>query len=819
MKRSFRHYVRRTPLAAAIAAVAAGSAQFLGAQPVLAQEAPREQRVLEEVLVTARKQEESVQDVPVSIVPVTDTALKANHVVSVLDLPQIVPGLTVMVNSQGGAPTFAIRAAKADNGTSDTVTAYIDDVPIAMPVGIANMTYDLQSISVLKGPQGTFFGTSTTGGAMIFRPNKPTGEFEGYVEAGAGDYNLWNTEGMVNVPISDTVQVRVAGNWYNRDEGFVNNRTPGNGNPGELNDDEYYSGRGTLRLQPNEKLLSDTEFHYYESDHEINQEILVALRDRFNYRTFLGGLEVPVDWALAGVTVPGGTEDVATGPHPSYYQAEMQVIANTTTYEINDNVSVKSVLSWQNIETDTSQDNDTTPRAIVNGRTAHDLEQWTAEFSLDWATSDERVRNKTGVFFLDKELETGNHYKLLDLPYDAPPLAGLLASFYPLASINNYKREFESQAIYSQFTVQITDIWTMTFGGRYTWDKGDYAANGYTVLGRANVDAIPWGVFSGPYPCSGALALYDDFDPVACTGTREFEDSAASGLLTFEGRFGDHLAYVSTRHGYLVGGFNNNVSVRQGQLFAPEQVDDLEIGLKSDWQLAGSPIRTNIALFYGQYTDQQRVQNGADPDTGATYISVGNAGSTTFYGLDLDVTYQPTENLTLTLGWNNVTAEYDEFEAPLNMPNVPGGVQFIDLEGEQAAQTPKNIVTASATYVWPLGSHLGELSSSVSYSWRDDTTHHDSPSVICTLVNGECRPENITTSFTDLDEIPAYDLVNFSTSWRGVMGSPFDVRLWVKNVFDEEYEVYGSNQMAQFGYATYFYGNPREYGLNLRYNF
>lgn len=809
----------RGPVAAMIAAIAAASSQFAVCPAALAQQESGT-LILEEVIVTARKVEESVQDVPVAIVPLTDENLKANHIVSVLELPQIVPGLGATVNSQGGAPTFAIRAAKADNGTSDTVTAYIDDVPVAFPVGISNMTYDLQSVSVLKGPQGTYFGTSTTGGAIIFRPNKPGDEFEGYLGAGAGDYDLFSVEGMVNAPLTDTAKLRIAGEWYERGEGFVDNLNPGNGNPSELNDDKHYSARATLRLEPTDRLLNDTMFEYYKADNETRQETLSTLRER---NTDFNGLTV--DWALAGITVPGGIDKVEIGPYPTWYEAEMKSVANTTDYDLSDNVSLKSVLSWQSVETDTSQDNDATPRGVVNGRTAYDVEQWTAEFSIDWSVYDGRLRNKTGLFFSNKTVDAGNHYRLLDLPFDfspfgpgAPIVEDQVAAALPYASVNYYEREFDTQAIYSQFSFDISDIWTVTFGGRYTWDDGDYTGRTKQVNGAAASAEVPYGVFNGPYGCDESFLGYKNPDPETCTGHQDFSEGNASGLLTIEGRFEDHLVYLSARHGYLIGGFNNQVSARGGQVFAPEKVDDVEIGLKSDWTLGGAPIRTNIAVFYGEYKDQQRVQNGQTPE-GASFVAVANAGATTFYGLDLDVTYQPTENLSLSLGWNNVTAEYDEFDAALAMIGIEGP-QFIDLKGEQAAQTPKNIVTASATYDWPVTSDVGYISSTVSYSWRDDTETHDSPTVICTLEpDGECLRQNITEDFTEFDQIDSYDLVNFSTAWNSVMGSNFDLRLWIKNVTDEEYTVFSNNQLPQFGYSVYIWGEPRTWGLNLRYNF
>ena len=801
---------RLLPIAFGIASMAVASSAVWAAD-----EGGASGRILEEVMVTARKVAESQQEVPVSVIALSGATLKANAVVSVYDLPAVVPGLFAALNSQGAAPTFAIRGAKADNGTSDTVTAYIDDVPIAWTVGITNMTYDMASITVLKGPQGTFFGTSTTGGALVFSPNKPSEEFEGYVEAGVGDWGLTSVEGMVNIPVNDMLQIRFAGNFIQQD-GFIDNDSPVN-SADELSDEDRYSGRLSIRLRPNDKVLNDLTIDYFDADTQPKQESLVYLRPRYDYQTFLG-FTVPTDYAKAGITVPNDVRDVSIGPFPTFFQVDMTSIANTTSVEINENWSIKNVISYQDVTQDTSQDNDTTVEAVVNGRTLHEVEQWTEEFSVDFTSNDGRLRNKTGIFLSNKQIDTGNAYRVIDLPFDFEGfpdfLVPVVQAFYPIGSNNFYQREFDSQAIYTQFSYEISETLTMTIGGRYTEDEGDYKAFARNAFGAAGQGEYG-DFFAGN--CSGAVMTYKNFNPDDCSGTQDFDDSAESWVVTLEKKFADQtLGYAAIRHGYLVGGFNNNVGVPAGQLFAPEEVDDFEIGVKSDWTLNERPIRTNLSLFYGEYKDQQRTQNGTDPDTQATYIAVGNAGASTFYGWDLDVTYEATDHLRLTLGWNHVIAEYDEFDASINIPNVNGA--FIDLKDEQLSQAPKDIVSLSATVDWPVSTDMGALSSTLTYYWRDESTHHDSPTHDCVL-SEELECLSITTDFSEWDKLDSYDLVNFTTEWSHIMGSNFDLRFWVRNLLDEDYTIYGSNQSLQFGYASLFYGNPREYGVNLRYSF
>lgn len=274
------------------------------------------------------------------------------------------------------------------------------------------------------------------------------------------------------------------------------------------------------------------------------------------------------------------------------------------------------------------------------------------------------------------------------------------------------------------------------------------------------------------------------------------------------------MVYATLRGGYLVGGFNNQVALPEGQTFKPERVTDVEFGSKSDWELLGGPIRTNAAVFYGTYKNQQRVQNGTTA-TGTTYIAVQNAGSSTFYGFDIDVTYEPVRALVLSATWNHIIAEYTNFDASLN---IPGVVATIDLNGKQASQTPKDVLTASATLRWPVPAAIGDISSTYSYFWRAETLHHDSPT-IAGPVGPDGHLTSITDDFTAYDRLPSFGLSNFSTDWKNIFGTKVDLSVWVKNLFDKDYYIYGSNQLLQFGYATYLLGDPRMYGANLRYNF
>jgi iron complex outermembrane receptor protein len=807
---------------AMIAAVPAHAAE----SPAAAATAQPARSGIEEVIVTARKQEESAQVVPVSITAMSPADLQKEAVLSVQDLMSSVPGLFITTVPSLGGVTFAIRAAKSDNGTSDTVTAYIGDMPVASSIAIAKMVYDMQSISVLKGPQGTLFGANSTGGAIIFRPNMPSGEQEGYAQVGIGNYNRLSFQGMVNIPVNDVFQMRIAGEVVDQDKGFQKNITPNLNGASEVGTDKHESLRVGFRLKPSSDWQNDLLIDYYHQDDRQKQFSLRALRAPYSNA---GGI---VNYSLGGPYEMNNPFKEAFNA-PIWNKVKIWDMIDTLTHEISEQVSLKAVLGFQDVRVDTSQDSDGTPYPLVGGYQKYYAKQWTFEPSVDVKSADGRLRNKTGLYFSLLKREEGNSYTVNGMPFQNATGTALLPGIYggggnfPVQSNSDYRREFRSHAIYSQFSYDLSKELTATLGLRYTWDTAKYSASprqGFHMVNGVVSDV--GGAYANSFTtglCAGSILRYDSGSLSPCIGYREIKSQAPSFNFTLENRYAENsMLYATLRGGYLVGGFNNNVSAREGQVFKPEHVVDFETGIKSDWELWGRPIRTNFDVFYGSYKDQQRVQNGSslDPVNGGiiTYTAVQNAGASTFYGLDLDVTYEVTDNLEVSATWNHMESEYTNFKAPLN---IPGVTAYVDVSGRPLSQAPQDVVNLSATVRWPLASDTGRVSSTLSWYWTDKTQVRDSPTFACTPnAAGQCfGPSSAAVDFRSGDLMPAFDLWNFTTSWKGIMGSDFDADFWIKNLMDKKYFTFPQNQMLSFGYQVANYGLPRTFGLNVRYNF
>ncbi len=777
---------------------------------------------MEEVIITARKTEESAQVVPVSVVALSSEGLTKAAVLSVQDLRSSVPGLYVASNSQGGAPTFSIRAAKEDNGTQKTVTAYIGDMPVATTYSIANMVYDMQSISVLKGPQGTLFGANSTGGAVIFRPNTPSNKFEGYADVGIGNYDRSTFQGMINIPVNDILQVRLAGEVVDQHKGFFKNRIASYGNS-EIANDKHESARLTVKLKPSSDWEHNLLLSYFNEDDQPYGDVIGALRSRYNYTTFLGGLQIPVDYRLAGNNYVLDRQNVLYNA-PTFRKNKITEMVYTLDHEISTNASFKTVIGYEDAQLNYAINNDSSRFDAVDGHSQQWIKQWTIEPSVDWKTDDGRLRNKTGLFISEKKWRYGNAYTVIGLPWDFSGfggpgsfVAGLVNQFYPLETHSMYNTIDKSHAIYTQFSYDLSKELTATLGLRYTWDRGTYTGAERLTFGVAN-QKLSGLFFAGN--CGTGNTTYPSYDPATCTGGAALKTQAPSFTFTLEDKFNDRsMAYATIRSGYLRGGFNNNSQpavTGVDYTYKPEKVVDFETGLKSDWNLWGRPIRTNLAVFYASYKDQQRIQNGTTA-SGTTFNGATNAGASTIYGLDLDVVLEFNDYLEGALGWNHLESEYTKFNA---IVNIPGKYAYADLAGQQMSQAPKDVVNFSLTAKWPLPSEVGKVSSTLGYYWTDKSQARDSPTLNCnTDSSGKCISVVAGEDFTVYDKLAAYDIWNFTTSWKGIMGSNFDANFWVKNLMDKRYFTFKNNQMLQFGYASFTYGPPRTLGLNVRYNF
>ena len=262
------------------------------------------------------------------------------------------------------------------------------------------------------------------------------------------------------------------------------------------------------------------------------------------------------------------------------------------------------------------------------------------------------------------------------------------------------------------------------------------------------------------------------------------------------------ILYFKVAYGYQAGGLNNQIREPTYQGFLPEKTTEFESGYKADWTLAGRPIRTNIDGFYGHARNKQEVENGAYAG-GTQWIGVFNAGALTYYGGDLSIEWLVTDWLKLSYDWTRIWTSYDNFVFP-----AIGIIPQTNLTGDRPAQIPANTINGGATLYWPVPQEVGKIATTVTAFHRSPISFQDVVNLTGSL--GTLSPGvNLSSAFTTL---------NFSTYWNNMFSSHLTGGVWVRNVTNKLYKV-ATGAQASLGYAEANYGDPRNFGVNLRYSF
>ncbi|HEX4506527.1 MAG TPA: TonB-dependent receptor plug domain-containing protein, partial [Alphaproteobacteria bacterium] len=298
---------------------------------------------LEEVVVTARRREEKLQSVPVSVTAFTGAQLEQNQIVDFSDLTHLVPSMTVYSGTTRYSQNFlSIRGL----GAGSTIT-YFAEAP-NQTAGILGQTFDMEGVQVLVGPQGTLFGRSAIGGAFLFDPKKPTNNFEGYAQVTFGNYADKEIEAAVNIPIvEDRVLLRIAGQRQERD-GFTTDAGPINTGK-DYDNRDYWSGRIGLTLRPTDDFENYAVFTYF-YNHDNGSGTHLHIVDPNGISSF-GGLKLS---QLLPDTYPVFNREAALGPWQTALddpylldKQEYTTITDIARYDVDDNLSIKNIASYQ----------------------------------------------------------------------------------------------------------------------------------------------------------------------------------------------------------------------------------------------------------------------------------------------------------------------------------------------------------------------------------------------------------------------------------------------------------------------------------------
>jgi iron complex outermembrane receptor protein len=813
-----RGSMSRTHLRAALFATV--SMQFLAGGQALAQSSEGA-TADSTIIVTARRIEERLQDVPISMSVVDQERLSKANVSSSEDLAKVVPGLNVDSRYSSEQSTFAIRGFSQQLRTSASVGTYFGEVVAPRGSGLSlqggdgagpGSLFDLQNVQVLKGPQGTLFGRNTTGGAVILTPRKPTSRFEGYVEGSMGNYDMRRIQAVVNLPLADWARLRLGVDRQLRD-GYAHN-VSGFG-PKDFYDVDYVALRGSLVLDITPNVENYTILSYLHSD--TNGSVPQLFRANPNIpgsRGTFGRAAVPQVNRLNTSGDPYQIEQKLNNPRALTKQ--FQAI-NTTTWRATDNLTVKNIMSYSTHIQDLRQDIFGTNFLIPalgsyistafsfnpDGFHTSDQRNFTEELQVQGNAADGRLTYQAGLYF--------EHSTPGQLTASESPSIGAVCltsvAFTNLATTrcmsgpagpNKGSIEFINMAAYGQATYALTDQLKFTAGIRYTYDRAKGMAQGFDFSYRPAtpftfVAPTPNATTANPAACSTGYPIATN-----CVFTGRTSDKKPTWTLTAQySPTDDIMAYGTYSRGYKQGGVTP-FALAGVPFYAPEKLDNYEIGAKLsfDGSIAGN---LNVAGFYSKLADQQILLGLTDNDgILPSGTSVINAGKSRMYGVEFDGQLRFAGLFRLDAAATYLNTKIESLNLPdfTVFPFSDYEVRQVPAVGGPLELAPKWSVNVGGTFIVPTSEDLGKIELSAFYRYTS-----------AYLTGG---PTGSSTPVKQLD---------LNLDWRNVGGQPLDLAVFATNVTNQFTRSYVQGLFNSFGFDTGYLGTPRMYGVRVKIRF
>jgi len=813
------------------------TALLLAALPARADETPppapdQSGPEIERVVVTARRLSENLETVPIAITSLTGETLQHETIRNAYDLQTHVPSLQIDADALNGSaePNFDIRGLSRVLGTDPSVVTYFAEVPQSGR-GIAQSIYDMADIEVLRGPQGVAFGRNSTGGDVLFTPQRPTDQYEGSLQGQWGNYGEQDYTGILNIPVDDTLAIRFAGDLERRDGTTRNIAGPA------LDDRNHDSARLSLDWKPRPNFENYTVIDGF-SSHETNvAEKLVgtATCQSFIIACFFtpGSGNVPT---VPGLAIPPNLPFFAPGaaslpailaqaqalgprtvdvPAPQLSETNLYGVANATTVKLNDtplgDITFKNILGYRHESDTTEVDLSGAPVAFLDVQNSDDISQVTEELQAIGVSASGDYDWLFGVFFENatdgQPSQNAQNFGLGAFPNPQATLLYTLSSSFgdpigPQSTSGPNTLTSQSTALYGRVSYHLAGAFpdlprwasaaSLDVGYRQTWD--DYHIQSQEITDVATAPPIHQCIFLDPttgLPLAGSPP--GSINAATCTRTGSASFSAPNWSIGAHDQVTDTvMAYVVASHGYKAGGLNFYAVNPADDSFQPETVTNVEIGTKADFRLGDVPVRTNLALYHENYTNIQTqiiVVEGGTPQSLIT-----NANRATIEGGELEVFTRPFKDLEINGAYSLTEAYFNAYATEVN--GVPTNLGGVDL-----ATVSRNTWTGSMTWHLPVAEAWGDPAFSANYYYRTKQTGN---------------PQEPNGSF---NTVPGYGVANLRLDWNGIGGSSLDASLYVNNVTNNLYATAISDVRSSLLYATAIYGEPRLVGAMLRYRF
>jgi len=789
------------------------------------------------MIVTAQKRTERITEVPIAISVFAAEQIDQTGIQELRELGDFIPNMVVTQGTDFNSRIIirGVGAPSRNIGFDSRVGVYLDGVYLGQGPSVNQDLVDLERVEVLRGPQGTLFGKNTVAGAVSLVSKKPSGEFEGKGTINLGNFNAVEAKLGVDFAFSDTVSAKLAVSSRTRD-GYVKNvytegqlpttlntvvgADPVNNIPGtpvfgiplpfdietanppdtsdELNNQDTQSYRVQLRIQPSESLDINIAIDGLDSERSpvLGIPITTSFGDTPNHWADSSNDEI--NWSFQG----GETRDI--------FGVSMNI-----DYEFDNEYSLRSITAFRDTEIAYGNDTDYSPLDFLYLNYRDNYEQTTQEFQLI-SPDDAAFKYVVGFYYYDQDANTFRG-----------AIGGNAAGFFGVVpgggAFNEGDVQTESTALYISGSYEFDEQWKLGFGARYSDET----------------KKVVWGLDG---TTSGAFLIGSTSLIPRANANGEIEDSRNdtnfSPAISLNYLISESInTYIKYSTGFKSGGFNldfiNQEDAEQRFKFDKETVDSIEIGLKTS--LLNERLKLNAAYFNAQYEDYQVNQFfdlGFDQVTGTqlTSIRIENAAEVDTSGLEVEMNYSATDNLTISGSFGILDATFASFPGGANIAQVNdtrGTIDRISIDADG------NDLPLAADFSAALGiQYYTNLISGWDMLWRLDANH--TGDYYTTINNTKTRiaPGTHPLTFaldyphfqgsaTTLDTVP-FGHIKATTILNGRIGlidqeGGLEVYLWGRNLTDEREAVDSFREF--FGTLVNTPRQPRTYGIEVMYNF
>jgi len=755
--------------------------------------------VLEEIIITAQKRDQSMQDVPISVAAMPGDTIQNKGLTKLEDISGSIPSLHVG-EAQVTSQIFIRGIGSGVNaGFEQSVGTYVDGIYYGRGRQSRGTLFDIQRVEVLKGPQGTLFGKNTIAGAMNIITADPTDELEGFVSAlYEFEHDETIMEGVFSGPLNDSLSARLSLRWSEMNEGWIRNSWRHDGEP----QSETQMARLGLRWTPTEDLEALTKITINNFEQEGRNSELTDVNGFYPGGDSMAALLAPFGeiGKKDGKRLVGGTEGTLFDRDESDNDIASYLI--TVNYNLGEH-TLTSVTGYTEYDFTDAQDNDVTPFDILAMESEEDYEQFSQEIRIT-SPLDQTLDYILGAYYQRDNLDTTQfiNTNLLDLQPGPPIFSSRLA---------NMSQDTESWAVFAQLTWNISETVRTTLGLRYAEDEKEVEqemrltefANPNSPLATLSPPAS--GVASGAVQVSLWESDLGSFEHVINADRKEEHFTPAISVqwdITPE-----VMLYTSVSTGYKGGGFDAYFgrssgifsSAPDGFEFEDEEVIAYEFGAKAT--LLNGAAELNVALFYNEFDDVQ-----VSTFDGGLSLRVGNAAETVVEGLELDGRWRLTESLTTSFSLAYIDAYYDTFKTAQCYVNQSpnqcfdrdgNGLPEQDLSGKSLQFSPDWSAHINFEYVLSLADSL-ELITSL------DVSHSDEYAIAADL-----DPRFVQEAFTKVDLRVA--LTESNGSW--------ELAFIGKNLTDEDSSTWANDTPLANGSGYRHIDRLRSYAVQGTYRF